>query len=1264
MDTINNNRLRKAIQETVENKEKSRSKGLGLTKNSESEDFYMLLHSEYKSIADVKNYTKVSSDNRVHGVYLREEASSTESELDKNGTVKIGKGFYANGELTRENNDHAIYTYKDLDFFLPCKCSDSSYVMESLVHEYYKESGRHVKNEIFNGFKRETVVEELYNLYSYLTGDYNIQKENFDSLAYDYQKEGSESISSFLSDVENKEFFLMYKPRAGKNATTLLGFGKHDSNSKNNLCLVTGLWPSAFKGLWDDIDENHYKGKTFEYINTKDTDWVDQLKTLQDRGTIDWIFLCASMQSIDESLDKSVKEVLEDQGEDLDEESNDKSKNKKLQDLLDLNISHCIVDESDHGIRTSNSKNVFNKFNFSKTIYLSGTDLYAIKHEISEKKHALRTIVDEINDTRSNSSFKKPLPIFYTVDYDKIIHDELRTDELKHEGLSRTLTTLQKTNVEGRKDSIFIKEGLYYKGDTKIQFSREDEFYKLFNLVYTSEVADEHYFKPASSVNHLFATFQSVNALYAFHNMFVSRGIDSNTKILIANEYPDAETREKRVNKDIKSHGGNTIFCSMRMMLRGAKAPWEGVIRFDDFSSFSIGHQLQLRGQNGKGEYFYVYDTNVFRSHINMYDIAKNSILDNEDPKTMIRELMGYIPYLTNGDYKIKKHSLDDIMDSINELFSVKSSNFSEDLYNKNFINRERENLTNLFSSVEGEGSNNTKEDSDNEDHKGQSFKKTNESDKDSKGDNSKSISTSTSIEEKVKNIYFQLPWLLISQKDKKFQSFRELIQSIDNGVFTVWINRVGIFDTDIDQVKEVILSIFDESKIGHRVLYTMDKINSGEYNLSSLTFLDKENRVIPHEVNNDMLDTVKIEESNTILVFDTLGQTTESILEKFASINKKDYIIVVFEPNTLSYLYVKESLNNTGGVSVINNLEEIKDMKFDVTVGNPPYQEGKEASSYKPLYHLFMESAYKMSDKAVFITPARFLFNAGDTPEVWNKKMLNDDHLKVVWYESESSKVFPNVDIKGGIAITLRDSNQSFGKIGNFIPYNELNTINSKVSTSKGFETLTNLGHRQNKFSLENLYEDHPEFEDIIGSNGRERRLISPIFSKLPIFHDESIEEDGVRIYGLFGKKRVYKWMKKKYLSSHVNLNKYKVIVSAANGTGKLGEVLASPTILHPNTGFTSTFLSFGSYDNEEQAKSLLKYLKTKFSRTLLGILKVTQHNSVDVWAKIPLQDFTSNSDIDWNQKISDIDNQLYKKYKLNEKEIGFIESMVKKMD
>ncbi|WP_338033676.1 hypothetical protein [Lacticaseibacillus camelliae] len=91
---------------------------------------------------------------------------------------------------------------------------------------------------------------------------------------------------------------------------------------------------------------------------------------------------------------------------------------------------------------------------------------------------------------------------------------------------------------------------------------------------------------------------------------------------------------------------------------------------------------------------------------------------------------------------------------------------------------------------------------------------------------------------------------------------------------------------------------------------------------------------------------------------------------------------------------------------------------------------------------------------------------------------------------------------------------------------------------------------------------------------------------------------------------------------------------------------------------------MTFGEFDSRTQAEAALKYVKSKFARAMLGVLKVTQHNPISVWKKVPLQDFSSHSDIDWSQSVNKIDQQLFKKYGLNQDEISFIEEKVQEMD
>ena len=342
--------------------------------------------------------------------------------------------------------------------------------------------------------------------------------------------------------------------------------------------------------------------------------------------------------------------------------------------------------------------------------------------------------------------------------------------------------------------------------------------------------------------------------------------------------------------------------------------------------------------------------------------------------------------------------------------------------------------------------------------------------------------------------------------------------------------------------------------------------------------------------------------------------------------------------------------------------------MKFDYIIGNPPYQDetlGDNATYAPPIYHLFLDEAYKIADRVELIHPARFLFNAGSTPKDWNKKMLSDEHLRVLFYNAISKEIFPGKDIKGGIAITYHDNTSNFGAIEHFIVFDELRSISEKVN-HRPYESLSTIIYAAESYRFtDKLHEDHPNIEALL-SKGHKYDLKTSVLENLDnivFFQDKPLDGVYVQILGLVKANRTLKWIKGEYIRAPKNFEKWKVFVPGANGSGALGEVLSTPLIGQPLIGHTQTFISIGCFEEKEEAENLLKYVKTKFCRVMLGILKITQHNPAPKWKYVPLQDFTVNSDIDWSQSVAGIDRQLYAKYGLDEREIEFIETHVKEM-
>jgi type II restriction enzyme len=284
---------------------------------------------------------------------------------------------------------------------------------------------------------------------------------------------------------------------------------------------------------------------------------------------------------------------------------------------------------------------------------------------------------------------------------------------------------------------------------------------------------------------------------------------------------------------------------------------------------------------------------------------------------------------------------------------------------------------------------------------------------------------------------------------------------------------------------------------------------------------------------------------------------------------------------------------------------------------------------------------------------------------------MLNDEHFKVLKYEKNSRAVFPSNEINGGVAITYRDSNKQYTPIVSFTIDDNISNIRDKVLSNNEFKTIKGIIYLQNKFNLDELYKDHPLAKEHISSNGNEKRIVSSAFDNLEdVFSDNEPQEEFVKICGLISRRRVYKYIPKRYLEEGSNIDKYKVVLSAADGaSGTIGNplparIIGKPFVEDKNVGYSQTFISIGEFENKNEAENLYKYLLTKFARFMVGTLKATNGLKIEVWSNVPLQDFSENSDIDWKKSIHEIDEQLYKKYNLTQEEINFIETHVKEME
>ena len=472
--------------------------------------------------------------------------------------------------------------------------------------------------------------------------------------------------------------------------------------------------------------------------------------------------------------------------------------------------------------------------------------------------------------------------------------------------------------------------------------------------------------------------------------------------------------------------------------------------------------------------------------------------------------------------------------------------------------------------------------------------------------------------------------------------------------VLTPWrvvkLHIDAAFDEKFFTPDKKILEI--NSKTGLYPLYVACKIYRAR-------LADRDEKNLPRDELQKIWDAAVAENVFVICKTPMAEKITRRTLRGYhdkATVNARDFkdLIATLKntPSIFTERIIKESFWSKG----------VGKMFFDAVVGNPPYQNATANTSDEAVYHLFIESAQKLSDRVSLIHPARCLFNAGKTPKDFNQRLLANKHFKVIRYEQDSAKFFPSSDIKGGVAITLYDAAQNFGAIGTFIPFDELISIHQKaVLDNPNFRPLSEIVFAPESYHFtQKFHADNPNVIKIL-SDGHADDLTTNIFEKLPMIFLDNKPDDGneyIQIYGLIKMRRTFKLIRRDYVRNETNLDKYKIIVPKSNGSGALGEVVSTPLV-----GSTQTFISVGAFDTRAEADACIAYIKSKFCRVMLGILKVTQHNPPQTWSKVPLQDFTSSSDIDWNVSIHELDLQLYRKYGLSASEIEFIESHVKEM-
>ena len=341
------------------------------------------------------------------------------------------------------------------------------------------------------------------------------------------------------------------------------------------------------------------------------------------------------------------------------------------------------------------------------------------------------------------------------------------------------------------------------------------------------------------------------------------------------------------------------------------------------------------------------------------------------------------------------------------------------------------------------------------------------------------------------------------------------------------------------------------------------------------------------------------------------------------------------------------EGMENHAYQFIHQDLNQIfNTMKFDVIIGNPPYQlndGGGTGASAMPIYHKFIETAVSLNPKYIsMIIPSRW-FAGGKGLDDFRDKMLKDKRLKVLIDHSNSDDCFPGVSIKGGVCYFLWDSKHDG---------------DCEFVEMRGGEEVSRVKRDLGQYDvLIRFNESMPILEKVKQKN--ELTLDKKVYSRNPFglnadFSDFKKNEfkDSVKIYA---RNNIGYIETKKIKTNKEIINKYKVLVSKAYGAGSdfPHQITGKPILAEKNSCCTETYLVVNLFDKKDEAKNFEKYMKTRFFRFLISLKKNTQNMAKDIFSFVP--------DLDMSQEWTD--EKLYKRYGINEKEQEFIKSIVREM-
>lgn len=342
------------------------------------------------------------------------------------------------------------------------------------------------------------------------------------------------------------------------------------------------------------------------------------------------------------------------------------------------------------------------------------------------------------------------------------------------------------------------------------------------------------------------------------------------------------------------------------------------------------------------------------------------------------------------------------------------------------------------------------------------------------------------------------------------------------------------------------------------------------------------------------------------------------------------------------------------------NNPEEIFNMKFDVIVGNPPYQmtDGGHGASATPIYNKFIEQAIKLEPRYLtMIVPSRW-FAGGRGLDNFREKMLSDKRVREIHDFFDAGDCFPGVEIKGGVNYFLWERDYEGDCLVNTYIGKQLVSKRKRPLAIEGADVFVR--HNEGISVLKKVKEhNESSFFNRVSSNdpfGFDKRQPNSMRRVRPKFSLKRFS-GAVKLYYYGWQKKGVGYIQKNTITRGTELVRaIKVLITQNYGAGEgyPHQIINKPFIAANNSCCTETYLTIGPFTNREIAENVISYIKTKFFRFLVMLKKNTQGAYKEVYEFVPDQDFSRP----WTDK------KLYKKYGLSKKEISMIERMIKEIE